>query len=321
MRAAVVERYGPPDVVSIRDVETPSPGPNEVLIRVAATCVNSGDARLRALRVPRGVSPLVRMQMGWSGPKQPILGFEAAGEVAAVGNAVTRFRPGDRVVASRGFASMGHAEYLTVAEDGAIAKIPENVSFTDAAAVIFGGQTSLHFFELGGLKAGESILINGASGAVGVMAVQLARHMGLHVTAVCSGANAGLVRSLGADRVIDYAREDFAAGGERYDVIMENVGNARFSRIAHLLKPGGRFLQVIGDLFDMLAATMNKQVVVAKGQDQVNARAYAMLMDLLASGAIRPVIDSTFAFEDMAEAHRRVDSGRKVGSVVVTLAA
>ncbi len=320
MRAAVVERYGPPEVVSIREVATPDVAPNEVLIRVMATCVNSGDARLRALRVPRGVSLMVRLAKGWSGPKQPILGFEVAGEVAAVGSAVTRFKPGDRVVAGRGFGAWAHAEFMTVAEDGGIARIPDGISYTDAAAVIFGGQTTLHFFERGNVKAGETILINGASGAVGAAAVQIAKAMGLHITAVCSGSNAALVRSVGADRLIDYAREDFAAGSERYDVIMENVGNARFSRISHLLNPGGRFLQVIGDLYDMLAATRNKQVIVAKGEEAINARAYEMLMDMLAQGTLRPVIDSTYSFEDIVEAHRRVDSGHKVGSVVVTLA-
>ena len=294
----------------------PEVAPDTVLIRVAATCVNSGDARLRALRVPRGAGLLVRMVKGWSGPKQPILGFE---EVAAVGSAVTRYKPGDPVVAGIGFAERGHAEYLAVNEIGAIAMIPEGVGYADAASVIFGGQTVLHFFERGRVQAGESILINGATGAVGVAAVQIARDMGLHVTAVCGSRNAELIRSLGAERVIAYDHEDFIADSARYDVIMENVGNARFGRIAHLLKPCGRMLQVIGDLYDMIAATGNRQVVVAKGEEQVNAAAYATLMAMLGEGRLRPVIDSSYRFEEIIEAHRRVDEGRKVGSVVVTL--
>lgn len=320
MRAAIVTRYGPPEVVVIRDIEMPKPAPNEVLVRTVVTTVNSGDARLRALRVPRGVGPLVRMQMGWSGPKQPILGFEAAGVVAGVGEAVTRYRPGDRVVASRGFAAGTHAEFFAVAEDGGIAKIPDRLSDADAVAVLFGGATALHFFDLARLKPGETILINGASGAVGTMAVQLAKHLGATVTAVCSGRNAELVRSLGADRVIDYAKEDFVALGGSYDVIMDNHGNAPHARVKHLLKPGGRFLLVIGDLLQMLGAALNKsRIITAVGQDAIGSRPYAAIMELAARGVLRPVIDSTYPFEQIAEAHRRVDSDRKVGSVLVTI--
>ncbi len=319
MRAAVCERYGPPEAVVIREVETPRPKDNEVLVRTVATTVNSGDARIRAARVPRGLSLPVRLAMGWSGPKQQILGFDGAGEVAAVGSAVTRYKPGDRVIASRGFASGTHAEYFTVAEDEGIAKIADGVSYTDAVSLPFGAATALHFFDLGKLKAGESLLINGASGAVGTAAVQIAKHMGATVTAVCSGANAELVRSLGADRVIDYRKEDFTRLPDRYDLIMDNHGNAPLAKVKHLLKPGGRFLMVIGDLLQMLGGALNKQVISADGEKAISSKSYAEIMDLAARGVLRPVIDSTYAFEDIAEAHRRVDSDRKVGSVVVII--
>jgi len=197
MKAAVCQRYGPPEVVQLAEVPTPVPADDEVLVEAFATTVNSGDTRVRALRVPRGLRLPMRLKLGVTKPKQPILGFEVAGQVEAVGRAVTRFQPGDRVVLSRGFDLGCHAEHVTVAEQGAIAKIPEDLSYQDAVAVCFGGTTAVSFFRLGKLAAGESLLINGASGAVGTMAVQLAKHLGAEVTGVCSGAHAELVGGLG----------------------------------------------------------------------------------------------------------------------------
>ena len=229
MKAAVCERYGPPDVVQIREVPKPVPADGEVLVKAFATTVNSGDTRVRALRVPRGLRLAMRLKLGFTKPKQPILGFEMAGQVEAVGRAVTCFQPGDRVVASRGFDFGCHAEYVTLAEQGDIATIPEHLSYQDAVALCFGGTTALIFFRLGKLAPGETVLINGASGAVGTMAVQLAKHLGAEVTAVCSAANVELVSGLGADHVIDYQAEDFTRNGQRYDVIMDNHGNARLT--------------------------------------------------------------------------------------------
>jgi NADPH:quinone reductase-like Zn-dependent oxidoreductase len=320
MRAAVVERYGPPEVVRIVDVPKPVPGPNDVLVKVHTTTVNSGDARVRALRVPSGLRLPMRLKLGATKPKQPILGFEVAGEVDAVGAAVTRFQAGDRVVASRGFAFGCHAEYAAVAQEGAIAMIPEAVSDQEAVAILFGGATALHYFGLGHVVAGETVLINGASGAVGTMAVQLAKHLGADVTAICSGANAALVRGLGADRVIDYTAEDFTRNGQRYDVIMDNQGNAAYTRIKGSLAPGGRFLMVIGDLWQMLAATWHKAVVSARDNDAaVSADSYRTLLSLAETGAVKPVIDAVWPFGRIVDAHRRVDTGHKVSSVVLTL--
>ena len=316
MKAAVCERYGPPEVVRIREVPTPAPADREVLVRASATTVNSGDARLRALRVPRGLSLPVRLRVGVTKPRQPVFGLDVAGRVEAVGEAVTRFQPGDRVLASRGFDFGCHAEFVTVDEDGAIAEIPESLSYPDAVSLGFGGVTALDFFRRGRLVSGETVLINGASGAVGAMAVQLAKHAGAEVTAVCSAANADLIRSLGADHVIDYTTEDFTRSGRRYDVIMDNHGNAPYSRVKGSLEPGGRLLAVIGDLWQMLAATRRKAVV--SGTASMNAADYRTLMSLAERGELRPVIDSVRPFADIAEAHRRVDSGHKVGSVVLT---
>lgn len=316
MKAAVAGKYGPPEVVQVREVPTPVPADGEVLVKAFATTVNSGDARVRALRVPRGLGLPMRLKLGVTKPKQPVLGFEMAGQVEAVGQAVTDFQPGDRVVVSRGFDFGCHAEHVTVAEDGAIAKIPDDLSYQDAVALCFGGSTALDFFQRGKLTAGETVLINGASGAVGTMAVQLAKHLGAEVTAVCSGANAELVKDLGADHVVDYTTDDFTSNGERYDVIMDNHGTAPYSRIKDSLKPGGRFLMVIGNLGQMLAATRQKATI--GGSEMSTAEGYRTLMALADRGVLRPVIDTVLPFEQIVDAHRRVDGGHKVGSVVLT---
>lgn len=297
----------------------PVPADSEVLVKAYATTVNSGDARVRALRVPRGLRLPMRLKLGLTKPKQPILGFEVAGQVEAVGSAVTGFQPGDRVVLSREFDFGCHAEYVTVAEQGVIARIPDDLSYQDAVALCFGGLTALYFFRKGTLAAGETVLINGASGAVGTMAVQLAKHLGAEVTAVCSGANAELVTGLGADHVVDYTTDDFTRNGQRYDVIMDNHGSAPYARVKGSLKPGGRFLMVIGDLRQMLAAAGQKATISGTESDSaMTADSYRTLMALAGNGALKPVIDSVLPFAQIVEAHRRVDGGHKVGSIVLT---
>jgi NADPH:quinone reductase-like Zn-dependent oxidoreductase len=316
VKAAVCEGYGPPEVVRIREVPKPVPAERELLIKAAATTVNSGDVRVRAIRVPRGLGPAVRLRFGLTKPKQPIFGLDVAGRIEAVGSAVTRFQPGDRVVASRGLDLGCHAEYVTVAEQGAIASVPDSVSDEDAVAPCFGGSTALYFFEKGKLAAGEKLLINGAAGAVGAVAVQLAKHRGADVTAVCSGANADLITSLGADRVVDYTAEDFTRSRQRYDVIMDNQGNATYARVKHLLNPGGRILMVYGDLWSMIAAAWQRSVV--GGTAPLTAGDLNRLMSLTERGILKPVIDSVLPFDQIVDAHRRADSGHKVGSLVLT---
>jgi NADPH:quinone reductase-like Zn-dependent oxidoreductase len=211
---------------------------------------------------------------------------------------------------------------MAVPESGAIAAIPAGVSDADAVALLFGGVTALVFFDKAKLQAGEHILVNGASGAVGVMAVQIAKQRGAEVTGVCSAANADLVRSLGADHVIDYASRDFTRDAVRYDLVMDNVGNAPYARIRHLLKAGGRFLMVIGDLPQMLAAARRKDVVSAGREDAAfSAPHYRLLMEMAAAGQIRAVIDRSFPLEEIVEAYRLVDTGHKRGSVVITVGA
>ncbi len=320
MKAAVYDRFGPPEVVSIREVPTPVPGDGEILVRMRAASVSIGDSRTRSLRVPRGFALPVRFALGFKRPKKPILGFDLAGEVVAVGKKVTRFRVGDRVAASTGFAGGCHAEYRALAEDGTVARIPDSVTYETAAALPFGAGTALYFLRRGKLRSGEAILINGASGAVGSAAVQLARHMGAEVTAVTSGRNADLVRALGADHVIDYAREDFTRDGRRYDVIMEAVGNAPYARVKSMLRPGGRLLQVIADLPETIGGMFRKNVIGSgvSGSDLVNAAALQELLDLAERGILTPVVDRTWPLDEIVAAHAYVDTGRKRGTVLVT---
>jgi NADPH:quinone reductase-like Zn-dependent oxidoreductase len=322
MKAVVCEGYGGPEVLRFKEVPKPSPRDNEVLIKVRATTVSSGDWRVRSLEVPAGFGLMSRLALGVFSHRQPILGTELAGDVEAVGKDVTKFKAGDGVVAFSG-ARMGcHAEYKVMPEDGALAMKPPNLSYEEAAALSFGGTTALYFFKRAKLQGGEKVLINGASGAVGTAAVQLARHLGAQVTGVCSAANLDLVRSIGADRVIDYTNTDFAQNGETYDVIMDTAGTAPFSRCQRSLKDGGRLIVVLGSLSSMLQApwvslTSNKKVIAGPAVDRPED--VRLLADLAVAGKYLPVIDRRYPFEQIVEAHRLVDAGHKKGSVVITM--
>jgi NADPH:quinone reductase-like Zn-dependent oxidoreductase len=322
VKAIVYQRYGSPDVLELKEVAKPVPKDDEVLIRVHATTVTSGDSRVRALDVPTGFGLISRLVFGVLTPRQPILGTELAGVIESVGKDVTRFRPGDEVFAFAG-ASMGcHAEYKCMPEGGAVALKPANLSFEEAAALSFGGATALEFLRKGKIQAGDSVLINGASGGVGTAAVQLAKHFGADVTGVCSTANLDLVKSIGADKVIDYTQEDFTENGATYDIIVDTVGTAPFSRCRNSLKQEGRLLLVLGDLPAMLhapwvAMTSKKRVIAGPAAER--AEDLRLLARLAEAGHLKPVIDRRYPFEQIAEAHRLVDSGRKKGNVVITL--
>ncbi len=317
MRAAVYDRYGPPSVVTLTTLPKPVPKPNEVLVRIHATSVSSADWRMRSLTVPPGFGPFARPAFGMLRPRRRVLGSELAGVVEAVGRAVSRFRVGDRVFAFPGFGLGCHADYRTMAEDGAIAAIPAGLSFAEASALCFGGTTALHFLrDKGKLAAGEAVLVVGASGAVGSAAVQLARHLGARVTGVCSAANAELVRTLGAERVIDYTHEDPLS--EQHDVIFDGVGAVDNAGLERALKPQGRALLVAAGLPQILGAWLRARKVVV-GPAPERAEHVRELAALAAAGAFRPVIDATYPLARIVEAHARVDSGRKRGSVVVTM--
>ncbi|MET0976820.1 MAG: NAD(P)-dependent alcohol dehydrogenase [Leifsonia sp.] len=327
MRAALVDRFGPPEIVHVGAVPKPDPGPGEILVRVMASTVSIADHRLRSHRVPRGLALVVAPTIGLFRPRRHILGMEAAGVVESVGAGVTRFAPGDEVIVMRGGRMGCHAEYVTIEEDGQVARMPLGLSFAEAAAVIFGGHTAVRYLDRVEIGPGSEVLVNGASGAVGSAVVQLASRRGARVTAVTSGGNAGLVRGLGAERVIDYTVEDFAGAGSapgdaraRYDVIVDCVGNASFRRVAHLLRPGGALLLVITDLPGMMSAGLQARrsgLVVDFRGGEMGPDGMARLAAAAESGELRPVIDRTYGLDDIVEAHRYVDTGRKRGSVVL----
>lgn len=316
MRAAVYRKYGAPDVVSIAELPQPEPGKRDILVRLAASSVTSGDARMRAFNMPRPFAIPGRLMLGIFGPRRQVLGVEFAGTVEAVGEAVTRFKVGDRVFGIDVFGC--HAEYKLVRESECVAQMPPNLSFEDAAGVPFGGVTALDFLNRAGIKQGQKILINGASGCVGAYAVQLAKHFGAEVTGVCSAGNAGLVRSLGASRVIDYATTDFVAGPEVYDLVMDTVGNAPFARCEPVLAPTGALLTVLGVPEDMFRRPRDGRRIVG-GTSAERPEDLRLLADLLARGTIRPVIDRVYRLDDIREAYAYVDSGRKRGAVVLSI--
>jgi NADPH:quinone reductase-like Zn-dependent oxidoreductase len=323
MTAAVYRRFGGPDVVRIEELPTPRPRGSEVLVRVHASTVSAADHRARTKDVPRGLALPSSLMLGIFRPRRKILGMDVAGVVEAVGDDVTAFAPGDEVIAMLGARFGGHAQYVTIPQGGPIAKKPRNVSFEESAALVFGGVTARAFLDRARVRPGSTVLVNGASGAVGTAAVQLAKLAGAYVTGVTSGGNAALVASLGADRVIDYAAVDFATEGRTYDVILDAVGNAQFGRVAGLINPGGALLQVIGDLGDMVGAGRRSRrsgLAIVVGNVPFTAEQLASLVDSAEAGRFHPVIDRTFDLADIAEAHRYVDTGRKRGTVVVRVA-
>mgnify|MGYP002623450960 FL=1 len=323
MKAAVYERYGPPEVLSLRDLPTPQPKHGEVLIRVHAASVSSADWRARSLVMPRGFGAIGRLVFGWRRPRQPILGTELSGVIEAVGPGVEGVRPGDAVVAFPG-ARMGcHAEFRCLPAESVVPK-PARLSHAQAAALCFGGVTMLDFFRRAGLKAGERVLVNGASGTVGSAAVQLARHAGAEVAAVCRGENAELARSLGADAVIDYTAQDPFAGGPRYDLIVDTVGNAPFSRSAGALRPGGRLLALVSSLPELLKSPWpglvgDRRVIAGPAAERLaDVQAICALAE---AGHFTPVIDRVLPLAEVRAAHAHVDGGHKRGSVVLTMVA
>lgn len=324
MKAAVCRAYGPAENVKIEEVDKPTPGADEVLVKVVASTVDIADVRIRALRVPKGLGLMTRMAMGLFKPKYPIFGLQFSGIVEEIGADVSGFEVGQEVVGSNGFRLGAHAEYVLAGKEGALVAKPSSLSHEDAVSVLFGGSTAMGYFKEGGLKAGDNVLVNGASGAVGVAAVQIAKHIGATVTGVCSGKNVELVKSLGADHVIDYTKEDFKASTEKFDFVMDNVGNAPFAKVSHLLKSGGKTLVVIfSSAIEMIKVMTNKRAVMLTSDSEkevMGNEMYAHLMNLAEQGVLKPVIDTSFPFEKIADAHRLVDGGHKVGAVVVRVA-
>lgn len=319
MKAVVYARFGPPEVLAIEDVAKPTPRDDEVLIRIRATTVTSAEAAMR-----RGRPLWGRLILGFFGPRKRMRtpGIEVAGEIEAIGKDVTRFRVGDEVFGFTGFGLGANAEYLRMPQKGSLALKPINTTFEQAAAAVDGASTALFFLrDKASVQRGQKVLIIGASGSIGTYAVQLARHFGGEVTGVCSTANVELVSSLGAHRVVDYTREDFTNTGETYDIIFDTVGKSSFSRCKRALASGGCYVCTTGLHNYVLAAWTRlwggKRVIT--GMSVNKSEALPFLKEMIEAEALRIVIDRTYPLEQIVDAHRYVDTGRKRGNVVVTL--
>lgn len=322
MKAITYARYGSPEVLKLDDSAKPDPKAGEVLIRIRAAAVTPSDTAFRS-----GTPFVARLAAGPVKPRNQVLGDALAGEIEAVGAGVTRFKIGDRVFGSAGPRMGAHADYIALAEDAALEVMPEGMSFAEGAGIADGGLTALPFLRDKGLiKRGDKVLINGASGSIGTVAIQLAKHYGAEVTAVCSGGNAELVRSLGADRVVDYRGEDFTLGAERYDIVFDAVGKSSFAKAKRVLKPGGRYLTTVptlGGVAQMLRTSVagsRKAIFGTMGlrKPAEKAKDLAFFRTLAEAGELTAVIDRSYPFARFADAHAHVDTGHKKGAVVIT---
>lgn len=331
MKAVVYTQYGSPDVLHLKEVEKPAPKDNEILIKIHANSVNFGDLIARKL----GVTPsrefhmpalfwlFARMEFGFSKPKKDILGSEFAGRVEAAGKDVTRFKTGDAVFGYRGMKMGANAEYVCMPEDGMVAIKPTNMTDEEAATIPYGAMTALSLLRKVNIQPGQKVLVNGASGAIGAGAVQLAKHFGAEVTGVCATPRMQMVKALGADHVIDYTKEDFTQNGETYDLIFDVLGKAAFSRCKNSLTPNGRLLYAsfkMRQVFEMLWTSRfgSKKVICALSSEKPEDLVF--IKELAEAGKIKAVIDRCFPLEQTAEAHRYVENGDKTGNVVIRLA-
>jgi NADPH:quinone reductase-like Zn-dependent oxidoreductase len=327
VKAIVWTKYGPPDVLQLREVEKPTPKDNEVLIRIVATTVTAGDCELRSLKLPIYLSLVMRLWRGLIKPRgTTILGTELAGEIESVGKDVKLFNEGDQVFGSAGSSFGANAEYICLPEEpgemeGGVAIKPANMTYEEAATVPFGGRDALHFLRKANIQSGQKVLINGAGGSIGTFAVQLARYFGAEVTAVDSTGKLDMLRSIGADQVIDYTQEDFTERGEIYDVIFDVVGKISFSRSDKALKQNGYYLlanpgsQMVQALWTRM--TSSKKVIMETASGTIGDLIF--LRELIEAGKIKSVIDRRYPLEQIAEAHRYVETGHKKGNVVITV--
>ena len=322
MKAIVCTRYGPPEVLRLKEREKPTPKDNEVLVRVHAATVTKGDCELRSLNLPLTWQLFVRIGFGFRAPRKKVLGQELAGEIESVGRDVKLFKKGDQVFAFTGLRLGAYAEYNCLPEKGLVAIKPANMTFEEAAAVPVGGLHALNCLRKGNIQSGQKVLVIGAGGTVGTLAVQLAKSFGAEVTGVDSTGKLEMLRSIGADKVVDYTQEDFTKNGESYDVIFDVVGKSSFSSCIRSLKERGFYLlgnPGLSQLVRGLWASMTSSKKVIGGTVSYKTEDLVFLRELIEAGKIRSVIDRRYTLEQIVEAHRYVDTGQKTGSVVITV--
>jgi NADPH:quinone reductase-like Zn-dependent oxidoreductase len=324
MKAIVHTAYGPPDELQLIEVEKPLPKDNEVLIKIHATTVTTTDCNVRNFTfLPKLLRLPMRMQLGFQKPNIKILGIDLAGEIEAVGKDVKRFKTGDQVFGTPEPAFGAHAEYVCMPEDGVLTRKPANITYEEAASLTLAGHTAIYFIrDLGKIQTGQKILINGASGAVGTFAVQLAKYYGAEVTGVCSTTNLELVKSLGADKVIDYTTEDFTQSGETYDVIFDAVHKSSFLRCKNSLRDKGLYLVTMPSLAFLLQTLWTSLVgdkKIMNGSREATVEDLLFFKELIEAGKLRTVIDRRYPLEQTAEAFRYVEKGHKKGNVVITV--
>lgn len=326
MKAVISTKYGPAEVLELQEVEKPVPKEDELLIKIYATTVTAGDVEMRSLQLPFLYALVLRMGFGFTKPRNKIPGTELAGEVEAVGKDVKQFKKGDRVFGAAGMSFGTNAEYISLPErpgemEGGVAIMPANMSYEEAATVPFGGRDALHFLRLGNIQDGQKILINGAGGSIGTFAIQLAKLSGAEVTAVDSTPKLDMLRSLGADHVIDYTKEDFSESGEVYDVIFDVIGKASFSRSKKVIKENGTYLLAnpVSQMFSALWTRMTSSYDIIMQTASGTIADLIYLRELIEEGKLRTVIDRTFPLEQIVEAHKYVGKGGKLGNVVITI--
>lgn len=304
MKAVICTKYGEPEILEIRDLAKPTPKSNEIRVKIMATAVNSGDVRVRSIDVKGVMKLIMQLVLGFSKPRKPILGTVFSGVVEAVGDKVSVFKVGDKVFGMTGFQFGTYAEYITIKQNGNVIEMPSNASFEEAVALIFGGQTAIYFLEKANIAAmsNPNILIYGATGSVGTAAIQLAKHYGADVTAVCSSEGLELVKELGVNKTILYDKEDFTQHAEKFDFIFDAVGKTSKKQCNHLLNEKGIYKSV------------------SSGYASENVQQLELLKELFEKGLLTATIDKTFILDDIVAAHKYVDTGRKKGNVVITVA-